>query len=206
MMLRHNSIRVKRLAEWIFFYCLLVAVFALFIYWQAKDVNTLGFLSGTIDLTTSKTSYTVGDSIAYTITNHLQDPITIPSTCPAEPLYVYKWQNSQWNRIHASASQSACVTVPKQISLAPGASTTQTLDNWKSMFAQPGIYRLVALATNYTSLPYADFQIVSPPPAPIKIQAPPPEIIYQQIYTPVYVPVPSGGGGSTSGGGGGGDD
>ena len=203
---RPTSARIKRFIEWGIFYILLIAAFALLIFWQAKDVNTLGFLNGTIDLTTSKSSYTVGDSIAYTITNHLKDPVTITSACPAEPLYIYKWQNSQWNRIHANADKTTCATVPAQIILTQNASTTQTLDNWKSLFTEPGIYRLVALATNYTSLPYADFQVVSPPPAPIKIQAPPPQIIYQQIYTPVYVPVPSGGGGATGGGGGGGDD
>lgn len=196
--------RTKRLIEWIIFYTLLIVTFLLFMYMQAKDVNTLGFASGQINLTTSKNKYTVGDSIAYTITNNLATSVVITSSCPAEPLHVYKWDNGQWSRIHDTATANSCTTIPSQLSLASGKSITRTYDAWKNLFSQPGIYRIVALATNYISLPYADFQVVSPPPAPIQIQAPAPQIIYQQIYTPVYVPVPSGGG--TGGGGGGGDD
>lgn len=197
--------RISKLVEWILFYTLLIVTFVLYMYMQASGVNTLGFATGQIELTTSKSKYTVGDSISYTIKNNLSVPIIVTSSCPAEPLHVYKWANNQWTRIHDTAATTACSTIPAKQSLAAGASLTRTFDSWKNLFNQPGIYRAVALATNYTSLPYADFQVVSPPPAPIVVQAPPPQIIYQQIYTPVYVPVPSGGG-STGGGGGGGDD
>lgn len=195
--------RAVKLVEWIIFYTLLIVTFMLFIYMQANDVNTLGFSSGQINLTTSKNKYTVGDSIAYTIKNNLSVPIVITSACPVEPLHIYKWSNGQWTRVHNTASATTCNSLPAQQSLAPGTSLTRTFDGWKNLFAQPGIYRVVALATNYTSLPYADFQVVSPPPAPIKVQAPPPQIIYQQVYTPIYVPVPSGGGTGGVGDGGG---
>lgn len=194
--------RFRRIMDWSIFYILLIAIFALVIYWQAKDVNTLGFAKGTIDLTTTKSKYTVGESVAYTLTNKLQETLTLPSACPLEPLAVYKWDNSKWTRIHATTDANTCVTMPAQTNLAAGASITQSFDSWKSLFAETGIYRIVALATNYTSLPYADFQVVAPVTT-TQVQTPAPQIIYQNVYTPVYIPVPSG---STGGTGRGGDD
>jgi len=45
--------------------------------------------------------------------------------------------------------------------LAAGTSYTQNFTNWPNLFSKPGIYRLVELATNYTALPYTDFQVVA---------------------------------------------
>lgn len=123
--------RIKRLIEWIIFYVLVIVTFLMFIYMQAKDVNTLGFTTGQIDLTTSKSKYTVSDSISYTITNNLASSIVIDSSCPSEPLHIYKWDNSTWTRIHDTASITACGAIPTQQSLVPGTSVTRTFDAWK---------------------------------------------------------------------------
>lgn len=177
----------KRLVGWVVSYALLLGVFAFVVYWQAKRVNTFDFASGTLQLTTTKTTYTVGDAISYTLKNGLSEPITFTNTCPQEPLYVYSWTNNSWVRIHDTVAASACAGEPKQRTIASGGSYTQSLAKWTNLFSKPGIYRVVGLATNYKALPYADFEVVAKPVAP-KVQT---QIIIQKVITPVYITVPS---------------
>ncbi len=188
----------KRLIGWALLYALLITSFILAMYWQVKRINTLSFASGTIQLSTSKTKYTVGDPITYTIRNGLSQSITLINNCPGQPLYTYTWTNNSWVRINDRASASACAGEPKQQVIPAGKSYTQSFAKWPNLFKKPGIYRIVGLATNYTALPYYDFQVVAKPVAP-KIQT---QIIIQKIITPVYITAPSSG----SDGGGGGTD
>jgi hypothetical protein len=190
----------KRLFGWILIYIILIACFIFAVYWQTKRVNTLGFASGELQLTTSKIKYTVGDTVTYTLKNGLSQPLTFVNTCPQEPLFVYSWTNNTWVRIHATAASSACSGEPKQRTIAAGGTYTQSFADWPNLFNKPGIYRIVGLATNYTALPYADFQVVAKPVAP-KIQTRT-QVIIQKVITPVYITVPSSGGD----GGGGGDN
>lgn len=196
----------KRLAGWLVFYAMLIALFIFSFYSQAKKVNTLNFASGQISLTTSKTKYTVGDQISYTLKNGLSQPITLLNDCPQEPLFVYSWNNNSWVRVHDTAAASTCTNEPKTRTIPAGGSYSQSLSNWPNLFSKPGIYRLVMFANNYTALPYTDFQVVAKPVvvAP-KIQTRT-QVIIQKVITPVYISVPSSGGGGDGGGGGGGDN
>ena len=185
----------KRVFGWIFLYVVLIATFVFSVYWQAKRVNTLGLASGRLQLTTSKSTYTIGDSISYTLKNNLEKPITLVTSCPQEPLYVYSWANNAWARIHDTATASACSGEPPQQTIPVGGSYTQTFDKWPNLFDKPGIYRIVSLATNYTALPYADFQVIAKPVViqpKVETQT---QIIIQKVITPVYITVPSSGGG-----------
>ncbi len=189
----------KRLAGWVLLYLLIILGFIFVMYWQTKRINTLNFASGVMQLTTSKTKYTVGDTVAYTLKNGLSQPITLVNSCPKEPLYVYSWTNNSWTRIHDTAKVSACSGEPKQQIIAPGGSYTQSLANWPNLFNKPGIYRIVGLASNYTALPYADFQVVAKPvPPAVQVQTRT-QIIIQKVITPVYITVPSSGGGNGGG-------
>ncbi len=197
--------RHKRTFGWVFLYLVLIASFAATVYWQAKRVNTLEFANGIIQLTTSKTKYTVGDTISYTLKNGLDQPITLANNCPQEPLYVYAWTNNSWVRIHDIAAASKCAGEPKQQTIPAGGTYSQNFNDWPNLFNKPGIYRLVSLASNYTALPYTDFQVVAKPvPPKIQVQTRT-QIVIQKVITPVYISVPqSGGGGGGDGGGGGG--
>lgn len=197
-----STIRVrnkrKRLVGWVVLYLLLTLSFVFAVYWHAKHVNTLNFASGEMQLTTSKTKYTVGDTISYTLKNVLNQPITFINTCPNEPLYVYSWtNNSSWVRIHDVSVASACVGEPKQRTIAAGKSYTQNFTKWPNLFNKPGLYRIVGLATNYTALPFTDFEVVAKPiPPAIQVQVQTrTQVIIQKVITPVYITVPSSGGG-----------
>ncbi len=184
----------KRLIGWLLLYLLLILAFFFAVYWQASRVDTLNFASGELLLTTSKTKYTEGENISYTLKNGLSEPITFLNTCPNEPLYVYSWTNNSWTRIKDTANASVCNGQPKQRTIAAGSSYTQSFSKWPNLFNKPGIYRIVGLATNYTALPYADFQVVAKPVVP-KVQT---QVIIQKVITPVYITVPSSSGGDTS--------
>ncbi len=191
----------KRLAGWLFFYLLLIFLFIYSFHGQTKKVNTLNFASGNLQLTTSKSKYTVGDTISYTLKNGFKQPITFINNCPNEPLYVYSWSNNSWVRIHDTANASACNNIPKQQTIAAGSSYTQNFNSWPNLFNKPGIYRIVGFASNYTEIPYADFKVLAKPVAPKVVTQT--QVIIQKIITPIYVPVPSSGGGDSGGGGGG---
>ncbi len=183
--------RRKRLFGWVAIYILLVLGFAFVVYRQASTVNTLNFASGKLSLTTSKTKYTVGDEIGYTLKNGLSVPIVLTNNCPQEPLYVYSWNNSSWVRIHDKAANSTCAGKPSQVTIAANGTYTQTFADWPNLFKKPGIYRIASFASNYTAIPYADFQVVAKPVAP-ETQT---QIVIQKVITPIYITVPSSGGG-----------
>lgn len=186
-----STIRVKnkrkRLIGWVLLYLALIVIFMFTLFWQIKKVNTLNFASGELQLSTSKTKYTVGDTISYTLKNGLTKPITFINTCPQEPLYVYSWINNSWIRIHDTARASSCNNLAKQRTILPGNSYTQSFASWPNLFNKPGIYRIVALSTNYRAIPYADFQVVAKPSIP-KIQT---QVIIQKVITPIYITPPS---------------
>ena len=189
----------QRLATWALVYVLLIVGLGIAIYLQAKRVDTLGFANGQLQLTTSKTKYTVGDTISYTLKNGLSEPITLKNTCPQEPLYAYSWTNNAWVRIHDTAKASVCKGEPSQFTIPAGGSYSQNFSNWPNLFSKPGIYRIVALANNYTALPYTDFQVVAKNGPPTVITRT--QVVIQKIITPIYVSAPS-----DQGGGGGGDN
>lgn len=175
--------KYKRILAWTFFYIVIFIGFLITIYWQANKVNTLQFPQGEILVSTSKTKYTVGDTINYTITNKLVNSITLIDHCPNEPLHIYEWENYQWVRIHSKENTSQCASSKNYI-IKPNKSITFNFNNYPKLFSSPGIYRIVAYADNYTALPYADFEVVAKP-AP----APSPVVIYKPVYTPVYTPI-----------------
>ncbi len=175
--------KYKRILAWTLFYILVFIGFLVAIYWQSNKVNSLEFPQGQILVSTSKTNYTVGDTINYTITNKLVNPITLINHCPNEPLHVYVWKNYQWVRIHSKEKSSLC-GANKSYVIQPNKSKTFNFNNYPKLFNSPGIYRIVAYADNYTSLPYADFEVIAKPSP-----APSPQIIYKPVYTPVYTPI-----------------
>lgn len=184
---RHRN-HSRRVFGWIVIYLLIFGAFLAVTYRQSIKVNTLDFPSGQIQLVVSKTQYTVGDTITYTIKNGLTNSITLVNNCPQEPLHIYQWINSSWVRIHDTANVSVCTNQPRQLDIAAGGTITKDLSAWPNLFSKPGIYRLVAFADNYANIPYVDFQVVaSAQPIPVST----PQVIYKTIIQRVLVPAPN---------------
>ncbi len=191
----------KRLIGWVLFYSFLLFVFLVFFIKQISKVNTLQFATGQLQLTTSKIQYVSGDSINFTLTNNFNLPITLINKCPKPWLHVFNYNNGVWNQISSSTSASNCTSQASDLIINPHKSITENYDYWKSIFTNPGIYRIAILAENYPSISYADFQVIA---KPVVLAAPSPVVIYKPVYTPVYVPQYTSSGGSDGGGGGGG--
>lgn len=190
----HQRNRFKRLGVWIAIYLLVFGIFLAVILHQSSRVNTLGFAAGQIGLTVSNAKYTVGQTVDFTIINQLDKPITLVENCPNAPLHVYQWESNQWVSIHSTSTTIICSNQLGRIVIQPNATYKGNYSNWPQLFAKPGIYRLVAFADNYTSLPYVDFEVVAKP-TPVT-----PTVIIQQVFTPIYLTAPtdhSGGGGGT---------
>ena len=185
----HRHDRFKRLSMWIALYIAVFGIFLAVIFMQSSRVNTLEFSAGQIDLTVSSTKYKVGQTVAFSISNLLTTPITLLENCPTEPLHVYQWESSQWVIIHSQSTTVNCSGQPGRILIKPNATYKGDYSNWSQLFAKPGIYRLVAFADNYTSLPYVDFEVVA------KSKPVTPTVVIQQVFTPIYITVPSTGGG-----------
>ena len=186
--------RRKRVAGWTAFYLVLLAAFIFVIIWQSHKVNIYQFPNGVIQLSVSKAKYTVGQTVAFEIHNGLSNSIQLVNKCPNPPLHIYQWESGQWIGMSAAAKNSNC-NGQHFIAIKPGQTYKSNYKNWPKLFNKPGIYRVVAFASNYTALPYADFQIVGK-----QIQQAP-KIIYKPVYTPVYTPVYVKSGGDGGGGG-----
>ena len=182
----------KRLINWSLFYSLLAVLFIIFFVKQINNVNTMNFAPGQLNLTMSKSSYTVGDNISFSIKNNFNVPITLIDKCPKPWLHVYSYSSGIWNQISATASASYCQSQPSQLVIKPGDTISENYNAWSGMFSSPGIYRIAILAENYNGLAYADFKVEA---KPVQVSAPAPVVIYKPVYTPVYIPVPVSGGG-----------
>ncbi len=185
--------RRKRIAGWTMFYLLLLAAFIFVIVWQSHKVNIYQFPNGQIQLSVSKAKYTVGQTVSFEIHNGLSNTIQLVNYCPNPPLHIYQWENGQW--ILMSAKTKSCNGGMQLTTINPGGTYTGNYSKWPKLFNKPGIYRIVALATNYTALPYVDFQVVAKSMSPTG-----PTIIYKPVYTPVYTPIYVRSGGDSGGG------
>lgn len=152
---------------------------------QSSQVNTLQLPTGQLRIALSKASYSVGQTVAFTMTNSFKSPIYLVNRCPYQPLHVYQYKNSVWTPLNQQINPNKCSSTTHLIAIPAGKSITENYAKWPKLFHQPGIYRLVAFANNYPNLTYVDFQVVSPPSKPIVLPAP--TVIYKPVYTPIYI-------------------
>lgn len=186
VVVRHRN-HHKRFFGWLLLYIAIILLFLAYVYRQGSKINTLQLPSGEIQLTTSKSKYTVGDTVSFTIKNTFSSPVYMVDKCPQELLHVYQFKNSAWVRLHDNAKSSACPVDKKTVAISAGKSITENYANWPQLFNSPGIYRIAAFADNYPTIAYADFLVVAKPLKPLP--APAPLVIYKPVYTPVYTPI-----------------
>ena len=186
VVVRHRN-HHKRFFGWLLLYIAIILLFLAYVYRQGSKINTLQLPSGEIQLTTSKSKYTVGDTVSFTIKNTFSSPVYMVDKCPQELLHVYQFKNSAWVRLHDNAKSSTCPVDKKAVAIDAGKSITENYANWPQLFNSPGIYRIAAFADNYPTIAYADFLVVAKPLKPLP--APAPLVIYKPVYTPVYTPI-----------------
>ncbi len=159
----------RRILIWGLIYTLLIAICVVAAYKIGQTFVTHTLPAGSIKLTTSKQTYTLGDEVSFSIHNGFDTAIYVNNSCPQEPLTVYKWNGKTWGRIHDTTSLSQCKDQARQIVVSANSNTNGSYSGWKHLFNKAGVYRLVAVVDNYQGLPYTDFRVVPPTPAVPKI-------------------------------------
>ncbi len=181
-----KSLIAKYHLVWVSFYLVLFAIVGVLVvgvYAENKE-NTLP--SGHVELTLNKKKFQVGEEIQFTVTNKFPATVYVKNNCPTEPLEAYKWDNNKWIAIHdqVTTKSSLCYTQPRNIAVPANGSLTYSYSDWKSLFAKPGVYRVVMVIDHYKDLPFQDFVVMEPvPPAPEPVP-PAPEPV------PVVEPAP----------------
>ncbi len=180
-----NLSKKKRLIGWIILYSVIVLIFISFISNKVSQINTKVIPSGLITLSLPKSQYSLGEGIQLTVTNKLTNTINLNNQCPQEPLNVYRWENNIWSSLHTTVDSAQCQGLPQIISIKPNTTYSIDYSKWNNLFTTPGIYRIAALANNYKSLAYVDFNIISPAQTTKTITNT--QTIYKNVYIPVNV-------------------
>ena len=130
--------------------------------WQllgTSSAATNGAADVTLEL--SKSSYSVGDVVRFTIRNSSAAEVSVANNCPDVPLEVYLWQTGEWVRQHDSADDSKCLNAPRSYAIAPQGFASASYIYWPKIFAQPGHYRIVAPIEQQTAKPSVEFNVVA---------------------------------------------
>lgn len=166
-----NSKRFSRVA-WLIFWTILLGLLMYGFYQLIGHIQMRSLPVGQIQLIVPYSKYLVGEPITFTIKNNYNSSIYLSNDCPAEPLMVYRQENSAWVRINDTASISDCPTESRQIEVSANSSVNGSFAPWHNLFKQPGKYRIVAYVEYYDSLPYQDIEVVAkyvPPPKPATV-------------------------------------
>lgn len=140
-------------------------------------IRTYSLPTGGIQLNTQYTQYLVGEPVSFTIKNGFNSPISIVTSCPSEPISVYRSVGKQWVRIHDTTAAINCSVMPETLQIPAAGSSTMSLADWPQLFSTAGTYR-IALQVQYSNaLPYVDFAVMSAP-APYVATAPNPSSVY----------------------------
>ncbi len=165
----HNPNRIR--LYWAIFWSVLLVAVLVATYQVAAHVRTHTAATGQLSLAVPYTKYTVGEEVAFSLTNSFNTTIFVSNECPSEPLMVYRQINNKWVRIHDSVSQSDCKNESRTIAVPSNGVVTGSFAKWKNLFAKPGKYRIVAYVEYYNALPYQDIEIIEKPTA-VATQAP----------------------------------
>ena len=154
---------------WIIIYSVVLSTLVLGLYKFAEHLRTHSVPVGQITLNIPYTRYLVGEPITFTINNNFNSPVYITNQCPREPLSVYRYDNSQWVRIHDIAAEKECPDEERLEMVPANGSVSGSFVPWHNLFSQPGKYRVVVYVAYYNTLPYQDFEVIAAPAIPMPV-------------------------------------
>ena len=165
---------------WIGIYVILIGGSAAYAAHLYKQHDTDKLPAGYIELTLDKERYIVGDTVSFTVVNRFPTVIYVVNHCPKEPLNVYAWKSNQWEQLHAFADESGqCFGQERMVAIPPNGSRGYNFDDWQTLFAEPGVYRIAMVVDGYSEIPFVDFVVAEKP-----------EVIYLEEPS-VKMPTPS---------------
>ncbi len=164
---RENGLR-KRIEEWGAFYILLIMLLVFIGIWASHQIGEEELPPGHVAVSVSKTKYKLGETVVFTVKNNFSVPIYVNNYCPSEPLNVYRWENTEWKRIHYKTDKSSCSGQTRQITIPPNGAKEYSYKDWAKLFDQAGRYRIAAVIEHYEALPFQDFEVLAPPKVEVK--------------------------------------
>lgn len=181
--IRHPN-RIRLL--WAFVYTLIVASFVYGAYAVTNHIVTHSVPVGQIQLIVPYSKYLVGEPVTFTLKNNYNSPVYFTNNCPGEPLAVYMQVNGKWVRQHDTASAKDCPSEQRQVSVPANGVVNGTFQAWHNLFSKPGKYMIVAYVDYFNSLPYQEFEVITPPPIkPKPVATPAPAVIKKTVPAPV---------------------
>jgi hypothetical protein len=148
------------------FVSIMVAISLGWFWHEADSIRTHTLPVGNIQVSLPYSKYLINEPISFTVKNNYNSPVYFANDCPQEPLSVYRLTGSSWIRIHDTARFGACPQEDRRIVVPAYGQVQGNFAAWPKLFNQPGHYRIVAYVEYYATLPYQDFDVVTPP-API---------------------------------------
>jgi hypothetical protein len=166
----------RRITLWTIFYGgLLAIIVGAVIFTKNNLLNRTVDIDGQVTVTTSKQRYELDEEIQFGIVNDSGSAIKIDNDCPQEPLIVYRWNKSSWERVHSYVSSSVCPNQDRQIAIGPHSSLSGSYKNWMDLFKEPAIYRIATSVDGYAGLAYQDIEVLSPVSVDTPAATPAPE-------------------------------
>lgn len=160
---RHKFFRLGYYVPWAVLYLFIVGGTTTFAAVMLTKYEKQHLPSGSIELSVDKSKYQQGEVVEFTVTNHFPVPVYVTNQCPREPLNVYRWQNTAWVQIHATAKEDGeCYTQERDVAVASEATRSYNFSDWPDLFSEPGVYRIAAVIDHYSEIPFQDFVVLEP--------------------------------------------
>ena len=153
---------VRRIILWTVFYGVIIATVVSavaltnhYLHERTSDI------SGQVSLSLQKTKFELDEEIQFSVINDSGGDVVINNDCPQEPLMVYFWDDSKWERVHEYISEEACPDQDREITVKSRQTLTGSYSNWQKLFNKPGIYRIAVVVNGYSGLAFQDIEVVN---------------------------------------------
>lgn len=126
------------LRQTLIFLAIFLVVHYIFQFFAPQEEEIAG---GNVILQTQDNEYSISKTVNLEIKNYSKETITIPSTCPKNPLQVARYEQNQW--VPKQIESKIDCSDNKEIVLAPGKTTLISYDYWNyELFNELGRYRI----------------------------------------------------------------
>ncbi|PJC36672.1 hypothetical protein CO046_04620 [Candidatus Peregrinibacteria bacterium CG_4_9_14_0_2_um_filter_53_11] len=129
----------KKLITWLLFFT--VIFLGLQLLNPAKPAQQNPESTASVTISATKDSYAVDEAVSVKVKNNTEEAITLPKTCPTNPLTVSTLAGDSFTEKTATAAISCDEVTPTTIN--PGEETTINFEYWNhSLFGEVGQYRV----------------------------------------------------------------
>lgn len=113
-----------------------------------------------ITITSSKSTYTIGETVELLVINNTTRPLRVENKCPKQPLDISRQENGRWNEQEAEADDLNCRETATE--LAPNVVRHLSYAPWQTkLFSTPGTYKAELEVEGYETHYSTTFEITN---------------------------------------------